>query len=177
MPDAFSIRPAAHEFAPYYARYVDRVPEGDILQLLASQIDETAALFGALSDAQAGYRYAPDKWSARQIVGHVSDAERVFLYRALAFARGETNALPSFDQNSYVANARFDERPITDLVAELRAVRASTLAFARGLDTNELARGGIASENLVTVRGLLYIIAGHELAHVATYRERYLSPA
>lgn len=177
MPSAFAIRPAAHEFAPYYARYVDRVPEGDILRVLASQIDETAALFDGLSDEQAGYRYAPDKWSARQIVGHVIDAERVFLYRAHAFARGETNRLPSFDQNQYVANARFDEIPLTELVAELRAVRASTLAFARGLNESELARGGIASENPVTVRGLLYIIAGHELAHVATYRERYLSHA
>jgi hypothetical protein len=166
-------RPQAGEFAPYYQKYIDRVPAGDLLALLARQGDETAALLAKLKESAAGHRYAPDKWSIREVVGHVSDAERVFAYRALRFARGDEGALLSFDEKAFVAGGGFDRRTLADLVAELRAVRQATLALLRSLDDAAWARGGTASGKHVTVRALGHIIAGHEAHHVAILKERY----
>lgn len=174
MPTTSIPRPGSTEYAPFYERYIGSVPDDAVIARLRAQIEETAALFGSLDDARAGYRYAPGKWSARQIVGHLADAERIFLFRALAIARGESKSLPAFDENAYVENARFDERAMASLVAELRAARASTLAFLEALTDAELARAGVANNNPVTVRAIAYIITGHELAHVQVYRERYL---
>ena len=166
-------RPQAGEFAPYYQKYVDRVPAGDLLALLVRQGEETAALFAKVKESDAGYRYAPDKWSIREVVGHISDAERVFAYRALRFARGDEGALLSFDEKAFVAGGGFDRRTLADLVAELRAVRQATLALLRSLDDAAWARGGTASGKHVTVRALGHIIAGHEAHHVAILKERY----
>jgi len=166
-------RPQAGEFAPYYQKYVDRVPAGDVLALLARQGDDTAALLGMVKESDAGRRYAPDKWSIREVVGHVADAERVFAYRALRFARGDEGALLSFDEKAFVAGGGFERRTLADLVTELRAVRQATLALLRGLDDAAFARTGTASGNRVTVRALAYIIAGHEAHHVAILKERY----
>lgn len=174
MPTAFATRPASTEFSTYFARYVGQVPEGDVLERLRMQIEDTAALFGGLTDAQASYRYAPGKWSARQIVGHMSDTERVFTYRANAFARGDTTPLPSFDQDLWMANSRFDERSMNDLVTEFRAVRASTVALFESLTDEALSRVGVASGNPTTARAIAYITAGHEIHHVRIFREEYL---
>jgi hypothetical protein len=167
------IRPRADEYAPYYQKYVDLVPAGDLIALLNRQNDATVALLGRVKEGDAGYRYAPDKWSIREVVGHVADAERVFAYRALRFARGDEGALLSFDEKAFVAGGGFERRTLADLVAEFRAVRQATLALLRSLDEAAWARGGTASGKHVTVRALGHIIAGHEAHHVAILKERY----
>ena len=168
-------RPDATEYAPFYAGYVARVPDGDIVPQLARQVDDTAALVRGLSDAQGGFRYADGKWSVKEVIGHLADTERVMAYRALRAARGDATPLPPFDENLFVANARFDARTLPDLVAELRAVRAATIAFLSRLTSDEGARRGVASGHEVSARALAWIIAGHELHHAAVLRERYLS--
>jgi N-acetylglutamate synthase-like GNAT family acetyltransferase/uncharacterized damage-inducible protein DinB len=167
-------RPGPQEYAPYYQRYIDQVPEGDLLDLLRRQVDETATHLAGVKERDAGFRYAEGKWSVRDVVGHVSDTERIFVYRALCFARGERGGLPGFEENDYVANAKFGGRPLADLVAELRAVRAATVAFFAGLDGEELQRTGTANQNPYTVRAIAYIVAGHERHHTRILVERYL---
>lgn len=166
-------RPAAAEYAPYYGRYIDKVPEGDLLGTLEDQARETQTLLAGLSDAKALHRYAPGKWSIKEVIGHVTDAERVFSYRALRFARADSTALPGFDENAWVPPGNFDARALKDLAAELDAVRRATIALFRGLDPAALARGGTASDNPVSVRAIAWIIAGHERHHVALLHERY----
>jgi hypothetical protein len=165
--------PQAGEFAPYYQKYVDRVPAGDLLALLARQGDETRQLLGTVEETDAGRRYAPDKWSIREVVGHVADAERVFAYRALRFARGDEAPLQSFDEKAFVAGGGFERRTLADLAAELRAVRQATVTLLESFDDTAWGRGGTASGKHVTVRALGYIIAGHEAHHVAILKERY----
>jgi hypothetical protein len=169
-------RPAVGEFAPYYGRYIEQVPDGDILELLERQGRETVALLRPVDEHKAGYRYAAGKWSIREVVGHLIDCERVFTYRAVSFARSDANALPGFDENEWAAVSNADRRTLASLLTELAAVRAATVALFRGFGETELARHGTASGNRVTVRGLLYIVAGHERHHVRILRERYLTP-
>jgi uncharacterized damage-inducible protein DinB len=167
-------RPAPTEYVPHFARYVDLVPQGDVLEVLRRQVDETAALVLPLSDRDAGYRYAEGKWSIKEVIGHLVDAERIFLYRAVCFARGEPKALPGWDENEYVARAAFGARSLPDLVAELRAARADAVSFFSGLDAEELLRRGTANQREYTVRAVAYIAAGHERHHGNIIRERYL---
>ena len=167
-------RPAKTEYAPYFGTYVDKVPDGDILSLLSRQIDETVKTLGKLSDEQASFRYAPGKWSIKEIVGHISDTERIFVYRALCFARSEKQSLPGFDENDYVAAASFDARSLADHLEELRAVRAATLKFFGALNAEELLRTGTANQKPYTVRAVPYILAGHERHHLGVVREKYL---
>jgi len=167
-------RPDSSEYASFYAGYVSLVPEGDVLDLLARQIDDTAALIGGLNETQAGYRYAPGKWSIREIVGHVADAERVFSYRALRIGRNDQTPLPSFDENAWMPYGNFDARPLADLLSELRAVRQSTLALYRSFTPEAVARRGVASQKDISVRAIIYVTAGHERHHVTVLRERYL---
>jgi uncharacterized damage-inducible protein DinB len=166
-------RPAPSEYAQHYAGYVDRVPEGDVLGRLAWQIDETRALLRDLPPSRAVHRYATGKWSVAEVVGHVADAERIFAYRALRFARGDATPLAPFDENAYVPAGGFDHRTLGDLVDELTAVRQASLALFRGMPSDAFARSGVASGRPVSVRALVYIIAGHELHHIAILRERY----
>jgi hypothetical protein len=166
-------RPAASEYAPFYETYVSAVPSGDVLPTLIRQAEETAALLEGLSESEAEYRYQPGKWSIKEVVGHIIDAERIFVYRALCAARGERVELPAFAEDEYVAAARFDRRPLRDLVAELLAVRAATVAFFAGLSEEDLARTHVANHNPYSVRALAYIIAGHERHHARLLRERY----
>lgn len=167
-------RPAPTEYVPYFAKYVELVPEGDVLDLLTRQADETAAMIGALSDRDGDFRYAEGKWAIKEVVGHITDTERIFVYRALCFARGEAAGLPAFDENEYVRRANFSSRSLKDLLAELRTVRAATLSFLTGLDAEAIARRGIANKREYTVRAIAYIIAGHERHHVKIITERYL---
>jgi uncharacterized damage-inducible protein DinB len=167
--------PHSSEYAPYYAGYVARVPAGDIVAILATQVDDTLALLRELTDAQSHGRYAPGKWSVREVIGHVIDAERVFAYRAMRIARGDTTALPGFDENAYVPAGRFDERPLASLLAELAAVRRSTVALLAGLPAEAWTRTGTASGTAVSVRGIAWIMAGHELHHREIIVSRYLA--
>jgi hypothetical protein len=166
-------RPEAGEFDPYYARYIDRVPEGDVASLLESQIRETTAALRALPVAKASYRYAEGKWSIAEVVGHIIDVERMFSYRALRIARADTTPIEGFDENAYVPPAEFDRRPLAELIDELEAVRRSTLALVRGLPPAAWRRIGTANGKAISVRALVYIIAGHERDHLGTLRGRY----
>lgn len=162
------------EFLPYYARYVALVPARDVLATLETQLADTTALLDALGEERAGHRYAPGKWSAREVVGHVVDTERIFTYRALCAARGEVAALPAFDENAYVAGASFDARSLNSLMGELTAVRRATLALFRNLDEAALARRVVANGAPMSARAAAWIIAGHERHHQHLLRERYL---
>ena len=166
-------RPKADEHSPYFSRYIDRVPEGDLIALLESQFTETLALLRRVPREREDFAYADGKWTVKEVVGHVSDSERVFAYRALRFARNDPTELASFDENAWVANANFGRRRLADLVDELNVVRQGTLRLAKSLDAGELARRGLANGNVVSVRALFYIIAGHERHHVGLFRERY----
>ena len=174
MTSPGTIRPATGEYLPYYSRYIDRVPEADVLATLSQQIGETLALLRELPESMSTYRYAPDKWSVNQLVGHVIDTEKIFSYRALRFARADTTPLPGYEQDDYARNSTFDSYPLSELASELEAVRRSTLYFFRHLDDEAWARRGTANNAEVSVRALAYIIAGHELHHREILRTRYL---
>ncbi len=167
-------RPMASEFAPYYQQYIQLITEGDVLGVLERQTDEALGTWGGLDEKRALLRYAPNKWSVKQVVGHVVDTERVFSLRALWFARGDPGPLPSMEQESWVPLAGFDARPLADLAEEYRAVRRATLLLFQGLDAEAYARRGIASGKEITVRAFPWLIAGHERHHLRVLQERYL---
>jgi len=167
-------RPDATEHAPYYAKYIDKVPDGDLVAILERQRKETGALLKSIPETKGGHRYAPGKWSIKEVVGHVNDAERVFAYRAMRIARGDATPLASFDQDPYVAAGRFDARPLTDLAAEFDAIRSATIALLKSIDAEAIGRRGTASGKEVSARALAYIIAGHERHHMDILKERYL---
>lgn len=166
-------RPAPSEYAEYYHGYVARVPDGDILARLAAQSGDTIALLSAVPAERESWAYAPGKWTIRQSLGHMIDAERVFAGRALWMARDPDTALPGMDQDLWVERSPDGGRTLADLLKEWSATRAATLALFGGLDADALARVGIASGVRFTVRSLAWIIAGHELHHQALFRERY----
>ena len=167
-------RPAADEYAPFYHPYIERVPAGDIRLMLRVQLADTVALLRPLSEQQAASRYAPDKWSIKQVIGHLIDAERVMTYRAMRIARGDETPLAGFDENTYAENAGSDERTLQSLIAELETLRQSTAAFFQHLPDVAWSRRGTANNKSVTVRGLAFIIAGHELHHREILHSRYL---
>ena len=175
MPTVQIPRPVGTEYAPFHASYVQGVPDGDILAFLERQGRETAALLRGISEKQSRHRYAPGKWSIREVVGHMNDAERVFTYRALSFARGDANPLPGFDETAWGASSNADSRPLADLVQDFAAVRAATLTLFRGFSETEIGRSGTASGHRVTVAAIAYVVAGHEKHHVTILKERYLS--
>ena len=167
-------KPEANEHAPYYGRYVERVPDGDILEILASQFRDTRAILDALDEERANHRYEPGKWSIKELVGHVLDVERVFAYRALVFARNDTTPQAGIEQDDWVAHGNFDARTMQNITNEFASVRAATLTLFGGLSSDMWMRRGNASGFDFTVRSMPYIIAGHEIHHVAVLRERYL---
>lgn len=167
-------RPTSREYAPFYQAYVERVPEGEIVQILARQLSETTSFLRSI-EARASYRYAEGKWSVKEVVGHLIDAERIFTYRALRIARSDETALPGYDENAYMRMARFSMRDYHDLIDELNAVRQSNLFFYRTLNEAEWTRTGIADGKPVSVRALAYISSGHELHHLHILKTRYLN--
>lgn len=167
-------RPQPNEAAAYYSIYIDRVISNDIVAELATQLDVTIAFLSAISEEQSLHRYAPDKWSMRELLGHVNDTERVFTFRAIWFARGFQDPLPSFDQKIGFKAAESDKVSWANHIDEFRAIRSATLALFRNLPADAWTRSGIASGNSVTVRALAYIVAGHLSHHLAILRERYL---
>jgi len=166
--------PDRAEAAAYYFSYIDQVPEGDICELLEVQGKETVHLLSGISEGQSRHRYAPGKWSICDVVNHLSDVERLCVFRAFWFARGFESALPSFDQTIAAAAARADDRTWDSVVEEFRAVRAATVAFFRYVPADAWARRGIASDNPFTVRALAYLAVGHVIHHTKILRERYL---
>ena len=168
-------RPDPSEYAPYYGRYIEKVPDGPIVDLLRTQVRGTLELLRALPEAKGDHRYAPGKWTIKQVVGHVIDTERVFGYRALRFGRSDTTQLPGFEQDDYAGAGGFAARSLRHLADELETVRRGTVLLYEGFDEGAWSRKGIAAENPVTVRALAYIIAGHELHHVRLLREKYLA--
>jgi len=165
--------PAAGEYAPFYAPYLIGMEEGRLESALAEQPAELRRLIEALPEEGGLYRYAPGKWSVRQVVGHLSDAERVFAYRMLRFARGDDTPLPGFDENAYADAGGFDRRDTAELVGEFARVRAATLTLAASLSPDAWAREGLASGERITVRALAWIVAGHAAHHLRVLRERY----
>lgn len=167
-------RPDAGEYADFYAGYISGVPDGDLLELLSLQQEEVAASLAGVPEAKGNFAYAPGKWSLKDVLGHIADGERVFSYRALRIARGDEIPLPGFDENAWVPNAGAGARTMKDLLDELTAVRASTLALLGHLPAEATTRRGTASGKTISVRALAWIIAGHERHHLQIIRERYL---
>jgi hypothetical protein len=168
-------RPTEAEAAPYYFTYINLVPEEDILNVLEMQLEESRGLLGMISEEQSGYRYAPEKWSIRQLLNHLSDAERTAAFRALWFARGFESSLPSFDQSVAADGAKADGITWAAHQEEFRRIRLSTISLFQNLPTEAWLFSGMASDNRFTVRSLAYIIAGHFRHHATVLRERYLT--
>ncbi len=166
-------RPTAAEVAEYYFTYIDKVPDGDVLEHLEKQIVETRALLEPIDETRASLRYQADKWSVKQVVGHLADTERVFAYRALAFSRGDPQAIPGMDQELWMNQSRFDELPLSAILADLVAIRESTLTLFRGFSEEQWLRRGTASEVPFQAGAIAWIIAGHELHHRSVLEERY----
>jgi len=166
-------RPGPDEFGKWYAGYVDSVPETDILAALARQVGEFRAAFDAVPANRADFRYAPGKWSVRELAGHLNDGERVFAYRALRFSRADETPLPGFDENDYVAAAPFGHMPLADLVAQFEHQRRANVLMFQGLGDDAWARSGVASGNPMTVRALAYVLVGHVRHHLGVLQARY----
>ncbi len=166
-------RPRESEYAPHHAAYVALVPEEDILSAMEQQSSETQKVLASLDETKAAYRYGDDKWSVKEVIGHIADAERIIGYRALAVARGEEQSLPGFDEKSYVANASFDDWKLGDLAEQYALVRRANIVFFKNLRKEVWDRRGTANAAPVSVRGLAYVIVGHERHHLQVLRERY----
>ncbi|HEV2291335.1 MAG TPA: DinB family protein [Gemmatimonadales bacterium] len=166
-------RPAESEYKPAYAAYIGKVPEGDLLTILSQQLDELAARMAKVPADKEQYRYGPDKWTVTEVIGHIADAERVFAYRALRFARKDQTPLSGFDETAWTPASNYGRRRLADVVAEFRAVRQATLALLKGLEPEAFARSGTANNSAVSVRALAYTIAGHERHHAQILKERY----
>lgn len=165
-------RPAADEFAPFYAGYIGKVPDAGPLAVLEAQREPIRAL-AALTDEKATFRYADGKWSVKEVLGHIADAERVFGYRLLRIARADTTPLAGFDEGAWAAVAPHHTRPVADVVGELTAVREATLALVRSLTEDALARTAVANGKVVSARALCWILAGHAQHHLGILKERY----
>jgi hypothetical protein len=166
-------RPATDEYAPYCEKYVSLITEGDIMGVLQSHLNHVTTLFSGRSERDGNFRYASGKWTVKEVVGHISDAERIFAYRALRIARGDQTPLAGFEQDDYVRGGRFTHRKLADLVEEFTNVRLATLSLFSSLDANAWLCRGVANNSEVTVRALAFIAAGHELHHRRILEERY----
>jgi hypothetical protein len=167
-------RPQDTEAAPYYFTYINQVTGDDAAGTIETQLEESLAFFASISEERSLYRYAPEKWSIRQVLNHITDTERAFAFRALWFARGFETPLPGYDQNIAASGAEADKVSWSAHVEEFRRVRLATISLFRNLPADAWTRSGIASDNPFTVRALAYIIAGHVTHHVTVLRERYL---
>ena len=167
-------QPERNEAAPYYFTYIDRIASDDVVGVLETQLQEVPSFLATISEEKSLHRYAPDKWSIRQVLNHVNDTERVFAFRVLWFGRGFAEPLASFDQSVAARGARADECSWASHVADFCDVRRATLSLLRNLPAEAWSHTGVASGNPVTVRALAYIIAGHVSHHMAVLQERYL---
>jgi hypothetical protein len=170
-----STRPAAGEFAPFYAGYIAQVPDGDVLETLAQSLSDATELLGGVSEEVAERAYEPGKWTLKEVVQHCTDAERIFACRALRIGRGDTTNLPGWDEQLYAPASRAQDRTLASLTDELRTVRAATISLLEGLPAEAWTRRGRANEMEVSVRGIAWITAGHLLHHMNILRVRYLA--
>jgi hypothetical protein len=166
-------RPAPTEHAEFYANYIAKVPGTDVLGVLEAQRLQMLQLFTGRSERDGNFRYAPGKWTVKEVLGHVTDTERIFSYRALRIARGDSTPLPGFEQDDYVRDGAFGERTLADLAEEFGAVRSASVALFRSFPEAAWERRGIASQKEVTVRALAFITAGHQMHHRIILEERY----
>ncbi len=173
MPNSAQIRPDANEYHSYYDKYVRLVPENNIVQALSAQGEETRRYLRSLPASAGDKQYAPDKWTVKEVIGHIIDIERVFGHRALFFARQTPGPLPGVEQDDWMKVASFGHRGLDDLIDELYSVRQSNLYLFRHLDDGAWMRRGVASEKEFTVRGIAYIILGHERHHLEILKSRY----
>jgi hypothetical protein len=167
-------RPAVGEYDPASSGYVALAPAlDDPERQLTKQCDRVRDLYARVTDERAGYRYAPEKWTVREVLGHVCDAERILSYRMLRVARGDATPLPGFDENTYVPAAAFNRRPIADVLDEWMAVRRATIELVRGTPEEAWTRRGVANNQPVSARGVLYVLVGHVEHHLKVLDERY----
>ena len=174
MPNARVQRPVSGEFPSYFEGYVARVPETDIISVLREQSSEVTNLIKGISEDRAGFRYGPDKWSVREVLGHIGDTERVMSYRATCLARGEQSELPGFDENEYVRTANFDGWTLAELAAHFENLRQANVAILEHLDLEAWKRKGIVNHNPITVPAIAWVMAGHVRHHLQILHERYL---
>ena len=167
-------RPKPGEYNPYYDRYISLIPGSDIVATLASELPKTVALLSALSEQDGELRYAPDKWSVKEVIGHMNDTERIMTYRALRIARNDRTPIEGFEQDDYIRSGPYSDLTLADLVKEFKTVRSATLSFFGNLRTSDWTRRGVANKNEISVRALAYVIGGHELHHRHILEERYL---
>ena len=167
------MRPEPTDYAPFYAGYIDLVPEDDVLSAIETQSSETQKVLASLDEEKAAHRYAEGKWSVKEIFGHLTDAERVFGYRALCIARGDETSLPGFDEQAYVATANFDAWKLGELAEMYALVRRANIVMFRNLPPDAWQRRGVANNTPVTVNALAHMIVGHERHHLKVLRERY----
>lgn len=169
-------RPTREEYPEYYAKYVERPEECEVIASLAESGLSTAAFFTELGEERSRMRYAPGKWSLKELLGHVMDTERIFSYRALALSRGDQTPLPGFDQDPYIENAGFHERALSDLLDEYRAIRAATVSLFASFTPEQGERTGTISGFPFVTCTIPWLLLGHELHHMDVVRERYLAP-
>ncbi|MED1785393.1 DinB family protein [Brevibacillus fortis] len=167
-------RPERDEHASYFDYYIGLVPEGELQTILTQQGESVVALFSSLTPEQIDYRYAPGKWSVKEVLGHLVDTERIMSYRLLRIVRGDQTPLIGFDENAFVEGAFFQQRELSDLLEEYKAIRASIVAQVRGISPEAWVRTGLANGNKLSARTLAYVIAGHEAHHCNILKERYL---
>ena len=167
-------RPSSTEYDAFYASYVASVPEGDVLDILATEGRRAGTLFESIPPEKKSFRYAPGKWSVREVIGHVIDTERIFSFRMLWMSRGDLTPLPGMDQDTFVAGAEFDSRGLASLAREFKTLRESNIVLGRSFSEEVLNRRGFASGLEFSVRALMYIMAGHAIHHVRVLEDRYL---
>jgi hypothetical protein len=166
-------RPQRDEYAPYYDRYISLVGSDDVVAELEQQAPETVALLTSAC-AKADVRYAPGKWSVKEVLGHLNDTERIMAYRILRISRGDRTPIEGYEQDDYVRFGNFGQRSMADLIEEFADIRKATLALLRNLDAEAATRRGIANKNEISARAVAYVIAGHELHHRLILKEKYL---
>lgn len=171
----YTIRPQTNEFHPYFSKYVGLVPAGDIIKILEQQNKDTNSLLKEMSEEQGLFKYSPNKWSIKEVVGHLIDTERILGYVLFCIARGEAKTLPNYDKNSYIRNAQFNKRSMEYLLESLNIVRKSTLHLIKSLHPEDFLRHGFALDSKVTVCALITILAGHELHHRKILQELYIN--
>ncbi|MDQ1147597.1 putative damage-inducible protein DinB [Bacillus sp. SORGH_AS 510] len=168
-------RPLTSEYPEYYVPYVDLVPEGDLLTILNEDLNSTIALFEGISNEEGHFRYATDKWSIKEVLGHMTDTERIMSYRLLRIGRGDQTALAGFNENEFVEGSQINNQSINDILEDFVATRKATITLIKNMPVEAWSYKGNANNTEVTARAIGYIIAGHAIHHKKIIKERYLS--